>query len=211
MELEIDPASTGLLVIDMQNAFCHPEGTLAKDGADITGMRGVVQPLAGVIQRCQEAGIQDFWSQQEHYAQDAARARHKIKPHTLKRFQVASQRGTWDAEIVEELKPLITERSEVLKKNRFGCFYNTRLETLLRIHGTDTIVVTGVATNTCVDTTVREAYLRDLDVVVLSDCVGGVNPTWHTAALQVWARFIGAVVSSDELLAALPSESARPA
>jgi ureidoacrylate peracid hydrolase len=205
---KIDLATTALLVIDMQNAFCHPKGTLGSDGADVSAIRAMLDPLARVVQACQSAGIIDIWSMQEHYENDATRGRHRLRPHTLKRFRVPSVRGTWDAQLVDELRRLPTDRSELFTKNRFGCFYNTKLENLLRIHGIDTLVVTGVDTNVCVETTVREAYMRDLDVIVLEDCVGGVHPDWHRVALQVWSRYIGAVISSEELLVLIEERSA---
>jgi ureidoacrylate peracid hydrolase len=204
---KIDLATAALLVVDMQNAFCDPQGTLASDGADVGMIQEMIDPLAEVISACQRGGVQDFWSIQEHYDNDAARIRHRLRPHTLKRFRVPSLKGTWDAQIVDQLRPLVGETSEVFTKNRFGCFYNTQLENLLRMHGKDTLIVTGVDTNVCVETTVREAYMRDFDVIVLKDCVGGVHRDWHDVALKVWDRYIGAVISSSELLALLLERS----
>jgi ureidoacrylate peracid hydrolase len=206
---KIDPSTMGLLVVDMQNAFCHPQGTLGSDGADVSAIQKMIDPLARLIRGCQDAGIQDFWSIQEHYEGDVTRRRHKLRPHTLKRFRVPSLKGTWDAQIIDELQPLINERSEVFTKNRFGCFYNTKLASLLTIYGVDTLVVTGVDTNVCVETTVREAYMRELDVIVLEDCVGGVHAAWHKVALEVWGRYIGAVIPSDDFLS-LIEKSDRP-
>jgi ureidoacrylate peracid hydrolase len=197
---KIELTTTGLLMVDMQNAFCHPKGTLAEDGADVSAIQMMMEPLAKVIRSCRAAGIQDFWSVQEHYEDDATRRSHRLRPHTLKRFRVPSVKGTWDAQLVDELRPLVTETSEVFTKNRFGCFYSTQLDKLLAIHGIDTLVVTGVDTNVCVETTVREAYMRDLDVIVLRDCVGGVHAKWAEVAFEVWARYIGSVISSDVLL-----------
>jgi len=196
----IDLATTGLLTIDMQNAFCDPRGTLASDGADVGAIQAMMGTLARTIRACQTAGVRDFWSIQEHYEQDATRSRHRLRPHTLKRFRIPSLKGTWDANIVDDLKELVTDKSEVFTKNRFGCFYNTQLENLLRLHGIDTLVITGVDTNVCVETTVREAYMRDLDVIVLRDCVGGVHREWARVALDVWDRYIGAVISSDAFI-----------
>jgi ureidoacrylate peracid hydrolase len=204
---KIDIGTAALLVVDMQNAFCHPEGTLGSDGADVSTIQAMISPLTTVIRACQSVGLQDLWSIQEHYASDAARSRHRLRPHTLKRFRVPSVRGTWDAQIVDELQPLVTERSEVFTKNRFGCFYNTQLEVLLRMHGKDTLIVTGVDTNVCVETTVREAYMRDFDVIVLEDCVGGTHHDWHRVALEVWDRYIGAVIASTDLLALIEERS----
>jgi ureidoacrylate peracid hydrolase len=199
-------ATSGLLVIDMQNAFCHPCGTLRRDGADVGGIQRMLDPLTKVIMACQTAGIRDFWSVQEYYEYDATRHQHRLFSHTLNRFRVPCIKGSWDSELVDELQPLLTNRSEVFRKNRFGCFYNTRLPTLLRVHGIDTLVVTGVDINICVDTTVREAYMHDLDVIVLSDCVGGAHKSWHAMAHEVWERYFGVVVSSDVLLSLIEGQ-----
>jgi ureidoacrylate peracid hydrolase len=196
----IDLTTTGLLVVDMQNAFCHLNGTLSQDGADVSAIQQMFDPLANVVRACQFAGIPDFWSVQEHYENDATRQLHKLRPHTLKRFRVPSLKGSWDAQIVDELQPLVNEQSEVFTKNRFGCFYNTQLEKLLAIHGIDTLIVTGVDMNVCVETTIREAYMRDFDVIVLRDCVGGVHEKWAQVALEVCARYIGAVIESGDLV-----------
>lgn len=197
---KIDLATTGLLVIDMQNAFCHPKGTLSADGANVKAIQEMLDPLSRVIEACQRKGIQDFWSIQEHYENDATRPRHRLRPHTLRRFRVPSVKGTWDAQVVDELQPQMKDQSEVFTKNRFGCFYNTQLTQLLAIYGIDTLIITGVDINVCVETTIREAYMRDLDVIALKDCVGGVHADWHETTFQVWERYLGAVISSDHLL-----------
>lgn len=196
----IEIGTTGLLIIDMQNAFCDPNGTLAADGADVGGIQRMIDPLRNLIKTCRSAGIQDFWSIQEHYESDATRPRHRLRPHTLKRFRIPSVKGSWDAQLIDQLQPLVDPNSEVFSKNRFGCFYNTKLDSLLRVYGIDTLIVTGVDSNVCVETTVREAYMRDLDVIVVADCVGGVHEKWHNAALEVWERYIGAVIPSTELI-----------
>ena len=115
----------GLLVIDMQNGFCHPEGTLGLDGADLSHIRRTITPLAQLIETCQRHGVPNFWSIQEHYERYAAMARYRITPHTSKRFRPPALRGTWDSEIIDELKPLAGEGSIPFSKHRFGCFYNT--------------------------------------------------------------------------------------
>lgn len=197
---KLDPTTMGLLAIDVQNAFSHPEGTLGKAGADISAARATIQPLMRVVTACREAGIQDFWSIQQHFENDAGRARHRISNPSAKRPRPSALKGSWDGEVVEELKPYLTEKSQIFTKNKFGCFYNTNLETLLRIHGVDTIVVAGLDINVCVDTTLREAYMRDYDLIILKDCVGGVYERWRGPAMEVWDRYLGAVITSDEFL-----------
>ncbi len=210
LQFQIDPKETALLVIDVQNAFCHPQGTLGISGADMTLLTRCVPAIGRLVEACKTAGIPDIWTIQHHFAEDHTRELHKISPHTSKRARVACLPGSWDAEIVDELKPLIDGRSHLIEKHKFSAFYNTRLEVLLRILGRRMLLITGTTTNACVDTTVREGYMRDYDIVVVRECVGGVNAQWHEMALAVWERYVGAVVSLDEVLPALSPLSSQP-
>lgn len=213
MDLQINPHETALLVIDAQNAFLHPQGTLGISGVDLSLLTSIVEPIRHLVTACRAAGIPDIWSLQHHLAEDRTRALHRIVPHTQKRARIAALAGTWDAEIVDELKPLLDARSHVITKHKFSVFYGTRLEVLLRILGRHTLLITGSTTNACVDTTIREAYMRDYDLIIVRDCVGGINRQWHETALAVWAQYCGVVVSHEEVLAALAVQhaSALPA
>ena len=102
----LDPRSSALLVIDLQNAFIHDKGTLGISGVDTKRLSAIVPTLAELIPRCQAAGIPVIWTVQEHFAVDASRARKKLAGHTSRRKQVSALAGSWDEEIVEELKPL---------------------------------------------------------------------------------------------------------
>lgn len=210
MNFQLDPQETALLVIDVQNAFCHPNGTLGISGVDMRMLTAIVPATRKLIEACKAQSIPDIWTIQHHFVEDHTRAQHKIRPHTERRARLACQPGTWDAEIVDELKPLIDEHSHLIEKHKFSAFYGTRLEVLLRILGRRTLLIAGTTTNACVDTTVREAYMRDYDILIVKDCVGGVNPEWHEMALAVWERYVGAVVSLDEVLASLAVVASKP-
>lgn len=201
--VELRPEETALLVIDLQNGAYHPDGTLPASGVEVDGLRATIPPIERLVGLCREAGIPDIWTRQHHYPEDRGRSAHRIPHHTLKRNRVAFQAGTWDAEIVDELRPLITPETQVLDKHKWSAFYGTRLEPLLRILGTRLLLVCGGTTNACVESTVRDAFMRDYDVVVVRDCVGGVNPAWHEAALEVWDMYVGQVVDLAEVAAQL--------
>ena len=82
----------------------------------------------------------------------------------------------------------------VVRKHRFGAFYETRLETLLGMLGVRTLFITGVTLNACVETTIREAYLRDYDVVAVTDCIAGVRPAMGTLRLGGLGTLPGSTV-----------------
>ena len=195
----IPPSSAALLVVDMQNGFLHPEGALGRDGAPVEPMWEIVPRVAELHRLCRQMGIPDIWSIQETLAEDKARAARRIPAHTVKRSVIPCLKDTWDAEIVADLKPLIDEKSTILRKNRFSCFYNTNLEYLLRAFGATTLILTGVTTQACVERTAREAYLRELDVLVVEDCVASQSEAFHRASLQVMNRYFGLVIPLREL------------
>ena len=204
----LDPDRTALLVIDMQNAFCHPEGTLGLSGVNVAPAQAIVEPIRALVERCRAAGVPVLWSQQVHFASDAGRARKRLPSHTQKRARVSALAGTWDMEIVDGLRELAAAEPQlVVRKHRFGCFYETRLDAVLRMLGTEALLVCGATANACVETTLREAYLRDYDVVAVTDCIAAVRPEWEPTAHAVWGQYLGVLATSGDVLAWL--ESAR--
>lgn len=198
----LDPSRTALLVIDMQNAFCHPEGTLGVSGVNVAPAEAIVEPIRSLVEGCRAAGIPVLWSQQVHFPADAGRARKRLPSHTQKRARVSALAGTWDMEIVDGLQELAAaEPHLVFRKHRFGCFYETRLDAALRMLGTEAMLVCGATANACVETTLREAYLRDYDVVAVTDCIAAVRPEWEPTAHAVWGQYLGVLATSGDVLA----------
>lgn len=197
--IKLDPEHTALLIIDPQNDFCHADGVLAQSGVDVSHLIDAGQNIKRLIEICQAAGVKDIWTQQINHRVDHGRAHKQIKSHTDKRKKYTAQPGSWGAEFIDELKPLINENSEVLTKYRFNCFRSTRLEQLLKILGINTLIICGGTTNACVDTTVRDAYMLDFDVVMVEDCIGAVRQDWHEMAIAVWKHYFGEVVSVADI------------
>ena len=206
----IDPREAALIVVDPQNAFCHPDGTLGQSGVDVSGLVATLPHIEALIRTCRAAGIRDIWTRHYNMVEDRGRDAHKIKPHTLKRKTIACQPGTWDSEIVDALKPLITADTRIIEKYKWSAFYGTGLEPLLRILGTRLVIVCGTTSNACIETTIRDAYMRDYDVVIVKECVAAVRPDWHEAALEVWAHYIGEVVSLAQFQGMLPDQTGAP-
>jgi ureidoacrylate peracid hydrolase len=205
----LDARTSALLVIDLQNAFIHDKGTLGISGVDTQRLSSIVPVLGELIPKCQAAGIPVIWTVQEHFAVDASRARKKLAGHTSRRKQVSALAGTWDEEIVDELKPLAAVNpAYVIRKHRFGAFYETRLEMMLKMLGTRTLFVAGTTTNACVETSIREAYLRDFDVVALNDCISGVNSEWEETGKKVWKQYFCELSDSKEMAEWLAAQSA---
>ncbi|HET8894226.1 MAG TPA: isochorismatase family protein [Gaiellaceae bacterium] len=194
------PERTALLVTDMQNAFCHPEGTLGLSGVDVRPAQDAIEPVRELVLRFREASLPVLWSQQEHFAEDASRAKKRLASHTAKRKQIAALSGSWDMALVDELAPLADDPSLIIRKHRFGCFHQTRLDQVLRMLGVEALIVTGTTANACVETTLREAYLRDYDVVAVTDCIAAVRPEWEATAHAVWSQYLGILTTSRKVI-----------
>jgi ureidoacrylate peracid hydrolase len=197
---EIKPEQAALLIIDMQNAFCHDEGTLGISGVNVKSAQATIAPIRRLAIEFADAGLPVIWTKQVHLAVDAARARKVLPSHTDKRSRISALSGTWDAEFVDELQDLVTDPTFVITKHRFGAFYETRLEALLDMLGVQTLFVTGLTANACVETTLREAYLRDFDVVAVTDGIAAVRPQWIETAHGVWGQYLGVLSDSAEVL-----------
>lgn len=195
------PERAALLVIDMQNAFVHDEGTLGLSGVPVSAAQATVPHVRRLVERFREAGLPVIWTEQIHLEQDAGRARKVLPSHTAKRARVSALAGTWDAAFIDELIDLVDDPTFVVSKHRFGAFYQTRLEVLLDMLGVEALFVTGVTANACVETTIREAYLRDYDVIAVTDAIAAVRPEWIETAHGVWSHYLGVLATTDETLA----------
>lgn len=196
----LDPGRTAVLVIDMQNAFCHAEGTLGLSGVNVEPAERAIPVVGSLVGAAAAAGVPVLWSRQVHFATDAGRARKRLPSHTQKRARVSALAGSWDAQLVDELAPLAADPSLVFTKHRFGCFYETRLDAMLHMLGTEALIVCGATANACVETTLREAYLRDYDVVAVTDAIAAVRPEWEQVAHAVWGQYFGVLATSAEVM-----------
>ena len=200
MTLEaIDPRQAALLIIDMQNAFCHSEGTLGISGVDVGPAQATIGPVRRLAEAFDAADLPVIWTQQVHLEADASRARKQLASHTSKRKQVSALSGTWDAALIDEVADLATDPTFVVTKHRFGAFYETRLQSLLDMLGVQALFIVGLTANACVETTIREAYLRDYDVVAVTDAIAAVRPQWIETAHAVWSQYMGELATSDEV------------
>jgi ureidoacrylate peracid hydrolase len=212
IDFDIDPNLVALLVIDMQNGFASPDGTLGQAGLDISMTRGIIPNIQRLVDAARTAGVHVFWSRQVHYPDDKTRGQRLIPGHLARGAgrSMLCARGTWDAEIVDELKPYVQPADDVIQKHRASCFYSTNFEVELRIHGTRMLIVTGTTSSFCVDSTIREAYARDFDVIVPGDAISDTEIEATRAVLRSTERFHGFVTTTDDLVAKLASIARQP-
>lgn len=198
-----------LLVIDPQNAFCHSDGTLGLSGVNVEPAQAAVGRIAELVRAFKAAGRPVLWTEQIHLESDASRSLKQLPSHTDKRARVSALAGTWDAAFVDEIAELADDPTMVITKHRFGAFYETRLHSLLQTLGVRALFVVGVTANACVETTIREAYMRDYDVVAVTDAIASVRPNWSATTDEVWSHYFGVLSTVDEAVAWL-DESRKP-
>lgn len=197
--MKLPAAECALLIIDMQNGFVHPESAMGKSPSGTAAQQAIVPVISALAAYCRTRGIPVLWSQQEHFPEDKTRVRKQIHPHSARQGFLPCLRGTWETEFFAGIRPAFAAGDHIVPKHRASAFYNTNLETKLRMLGTRYLFITGCNTEFCVESTVRDAYARDFELLILRDCVAGINPRFHENALETFQAYFGEVLSSKEL------------
>jgi ureidoacrylate peracid hydrolase len=195
----IDPRVTALLVIDMQKGFCHPASRMEKSGVGTANQRAIIPTLLRLVELVREYEMPVFWSQQIHFPEDVTRRRRRIPSHQAKQRWTPCLRGTWEVDFADEVVPAMRPEDYVIEKHRASVLFETTLDTKMRMLGIEMLLISGCNTDFCVETTVRDAYYRDLEIVVVRDCVAGPRTAFHEDTLAKVETYFGAVVGLDEL------------
>lgn len=205
-------AETALIVVDMQNAYLSPGGYIDLVGFDVSGSPSVIAETAAVASACRAAGIPVIYLQngfspdQREAGGPSAPVWHKSNALRFMREHEAYAgklitHGTWDHEIVEPLAP--QPGDIVVPKARYSGFAGTNLEQLLTARRIRTVLICGVATNVCVESTLRDAYHREFFPVMVSDATMAAGPGQQAAAEFNVEKFFGWLTTGAELRAAL--------
>jgi nicotinamidase-related amidase len=204
----VDPGSTALLVIDMQNDCCAPGGSADAAGANISMYGETIPRIAAFAETCRTVGVPvihvGLYTLPEGLSDSPAWMRLRLRAN--KNYDPANEgvwdfmvEGTWGAEFVDELRPRDGEL--VVKKYRSSAFHETDLDLLLRSNDIRTALVAGCTTEGCVESTVRDLSFYDYFGVVLSDCVASDARELHDASMLVMAAYRADVATSDEVTA----------
>lgn len=195
LQLDSHPA---LLIIDMQNAFCHDGGSFAKLGIQ-TSPTSLI-PHINLLRKTFHLANLPVIFLITAYNPDYSDRRLRSRGDRLESFQ-GLIRGSWDAEILHELQPQGSE--VVLEKTRYsGFLLRTELEKFLNERKVNHLVLTGVGTDVCVETTAREAYQRDFAVTTVRDGCGACTDEDHRAALRA-LRLFGGTASTVDVVGAV--------
>jgi ureidoacrylate peracid hydrolase len=196
--MSLDPARTAVVVIDVQNDYCEPAGVFAQAGLRVEGLAELVGRINVLVAAARAAGSPVVWVRME-WPDDASVGILAERSPFLR--SAGLRGGTWGAELVEGLD---VEPGDVqVTKPRFSGFYETELEETLRGLGVTTLVTAGVRTDFCVESTVRDAFFRDFDVVVAEDAVAGYFAELHDNSLRLMQTVFARVAPVDRVAAAL--------
>ena len=204
LSLKVSPEHCAILLVDVQNDFCAEGGAMHREGNDLSLVQDMMPRLERFLESARNAGVRCIWIKNvyntgpnfylsEVWLEQAARKRNGL----YVRHPVC-QAGEWNGDFYR-IRPQPDEA--IVVKHRFGAFESTDLDLVLRSQGIRSVVMTGIATNVCVETTARQAFMRDYYVVFASDCTATYSQRAHDATLQNIDHFFGQVVTSEEIMA----------
>lgn len=211
------PATTALLIIDMQGDFCSPNGYMDGNGFDLTALRRPIPVIVSLLAAFRSRGFPVFHTRYT-FAEDLS----DVQPHRLwrgmdgKGVAVGDEgakgryliRGAECWEIIPELTPVAGE--PVIDKASYGAFGRTDIDAQLRSRGVTNLVIAGLTTDCCVHSNVREALDRGYDCLTVSDATGACFQEVHEAAIKLLIRksgVFGSVCDGAAILRALDAQS----
>jgi ureidoacrylate peracid hydrolase len=199
---KVRPEHCAILIVDVQNDFCAEGGAMHREGRDLTLVKAMVPRLAQLVTAARTAKVPLVWIRNvyntgpnwylsETWLEQAERRRRGAYL-TIP----VCEPNAWNGDFYE-IRPLPHE--VIVTKHRYGAFESSDLDLVLRSQGIRTVIMTGVATNVCVETTARQAFLRDYYVVFTNDCTATYSQAEHDATLHNMDSFFGQIASAAEI------------
>jgi ureidoacrylate peracid hydrolase len=183
-----------LIVVDMQNGFCHPEGSFPRIGLGLEGADAAVRNAAIAVKLARAVDMPVIFTRHLYRLGRADEGPALIRNSPALAVVNGLAAGFWDAEVMDELG--CGPEDLLVDKVRFDAFQWTSLEPLPRGLDVRELVVCGVVTNLCVETTVRSAFMRDFPVTVLADCCAAKTRRLHELSIEVLTSYELAGIAS---------------
>jgi ureidoacrylate peracid hydrolase len=209
---DFDASRTALIVVDMQNGYCSAGGYFDHLGVDLSANKQVIPAVARLVDLSRDAGVQVIWLQNgwdaEQKEAGGPGSVNQRKGNSLKLMRDKPElhgklltKGGWDYQLVDELKP---EAADIIvPKPRYSGFAGTQLNSILRSRGIETLLVCGVATNVCVESTIRDAYFLEFFPVLVRDACYQAGPDFiQQATIHNVEKFFGWSATVDDIATA---------
>jgi ureidoacrylate peracid hydrolase len=191
----LEPSKTAVIVVDVQNDFCHPDGAMARRGFSVEACAEMIPRLQRLLDGAHAYGASVIFIQTIHTRWTDSDP-WLYRSDDRKRLDTCRE-GSWGAEFYRVAPG---PNDPVVVKHRYSAFVNTRLESILHTLRIETLVMTGVATNVCVESTARDGFQRDYNIVFLDDCSATYDRALHDATLTNIRNHFGTVAKADDVL-----------
>lgn len=196
LDEQVRPDHTGLLIVDTQNDFLHPEGGMStKRGIDASHCREAVPHINDLIRVARSVGVQVMYVGVVLRPETAMPSKVAIRGGVDNLWPVP---GSWGAAWYEDLDPP-KNGDLVFEKHTYDAFWGTPLRLYLKALGIETLILAGFGTEVCVETTARSAYTEGYYVVIPRESTAAFDPRNYEASLSVLGRYFGKVVTTEEL------------
>ena len=187
--MQFDPTETAAIVVDMQNGFCHPDGSLYAPPSE-----AAIDPVTDVVETVRAAGGSIVYTRDVHPPEQFEDTHYYDE---FDRWGEHVVEGTWDAELLEELD--VREGDLVVEKHTYDAFYQTNLEGWLRAHGISDLLLCGTLANVCVLHTAGSAGLRDFRPIVVEDALGFIEDDHKSYAVEHADWLFGETTTLDAI------------
>jgi nicotinamidase-related amidase len=176
-----------LVVVDMQNGFCHPQGSFPGVGLELEGVAAAVRKTAVAVRQARAAGVPVIFTRHLYRLGRADEGPALIRESPALALVNGLAAGSWDADVIDELECGPDDLK--VDKVRFDAFQWTSLEPLLRGLAVSRLMICGVVTNLCVETTVRSAFMRDIPVTLIEDACAAKTRRLHELSIEVLTSY----------------------
>ncbi len=189
-----------LIVIDVQNDFCHSEGAFSKRNVDLSHIQKIIVPnIVSLIRKCRKFSLPIIFIRTIHSGWTNSPSWQGRIGGMAKKTPICLP-DSWGAKFYK-VKPGGSDC--IVTKHRYSAFMSTDLDLILRSKGIETVLICGVATNVCVETTARDGFNLNYNVVLIEDCCGAFSIDEHKSALDNVRRYFGNVTESKALMKTL--------
>ncbi len=192
----LKPLKAALIVVDVQNDFIHDQGAFSKKKVNLSHVQKVIPNLIYFIEKCRQFNLPIIFVRTIH-------SNWTNSPSWLGRVGGMVEKipvclpNSWGAQFYE-VEP--KDSDCIVTKHRYSAFTGTDLDLILRSKGIETLLLSGVVTNVCVETTARDGFNLDYNVILVEDCCGAYVPEEHASTLNNISKYFGAVTDSKTIV-----------